>query len=156
MLRFSTWPLAAVLLLSPVEVTDSVDAFWAEAARTVEEGDFEGYAALYHPDAVLVNGISGASYPVAVALAGWKQGFDDTREGRMTAGLQTRFSERLLGETTAHETGIFRYTSQRPGEAPETAYIHFQDLLVRVDGEWRWVMEYQIAVATEEEWDALR
>lgn len=56
-----------------------VDDYWAEVSRTVTEGDFEGYAALYHEDAVLVNGISGQSYPISDALAGWRQGFEDTK-----------------------------------------------------------------------------
>ena len=32
---------------------NGLDAYWREAARTVREGDFEGYKATYHPDAVL-------------------------------------------------------------------------------------------------------
>ena len=46
-----------------------IDAFWDEAVRTVEEGDYDGYAALYHEDAVLVNGLAGTSVPIADALA---------------------------------------------------------------------------------------
>ena len=68
-----------------------LDAFWEEASRTVEEGDFEGYANTFHPDAILVNGISGNSYPISNALQGWKQGFDDTKAGEMKASVEFRF-----------------------------------------------------------------
>ena len=40
------------------ETSDSLadlDAFWNEVSGTVAEGDFEGYAATYHPDAILVS-----------------------------------------------------------------------------------------------------
>jgi len=125
-----------------------IDDFWTEAIRTVEEGDFEGYSALYHEDAVLVNGISGEVYPISQALAGWKQGFDDTKAGRTVAELDFRFTTRLHGETTAHETGYFRYSAGEP------AYIAFESLLVKEEDGWKWVMEYQKSVVTEAEWDA--
>jgi hypothetical protein len=37
------------------QTTSELDAFWDEMSRTVEAGDFDGYSALYHPDAVLVS-----------------------------------------------------------------------------------------------------
>ena len=49
-----------------------------------------------HPDAVLVVGGSG-SYPIATALAGWKSGFDDTREGRAEAGVEFSFFKPEIG-----------------------------------------------------------
>lgn len=151
--------LVLVLLYGPpslsaaVPANDSLDAFWDEAERTVREGDFEAYAALYHQDAVLVNGIAGTTQPIARALDGWKEGFDATRAGRMTATVDFRFTQRLRGDSTAHETGIFRYTATEDGETT-TAYVHFEALLVRTDAGWRWLMEYQTERATPAEWRA--
>lgn len=150
----SLLPLLAVLFVSVSAQTETVDALWDEAIRTVVEGDFEGYAALYHEDAVLVNALSGESYPIATALDGWRQGFDDTASGEMVADLEFRFTHRLLGETTAHETGIFAYTGHPADEEAGPVYIHFESLLVKIDGRWLWVMEYQKSIATEEEWIA--
>ena len=138
---------------APAQVTTELDSYWAEVSRTVREGDFEGYAELYHPDAVLVAGGSG-TYPIARALAGWKQGFDDTREGRAKAGVEFRLTERLNDATTAHETGIFRYTLA-PEEGDDViAQVEFEALLVKKDGKWLMVMEYQKGPATDEEWAA--
>lgn len=150
-------PLLTVLFLLPAQdpATD-VDALWDEMSRTVEEGAFEDYAALYHEDAVLVNGISGESYPISSALDGWKQGFLDTKAGKMKAGVEFRFSKRMHSETTAHDTGIFNYYSQMEGKEPQPIYVHFQGLLVKKDGEWKLLMEYQESMATEEEWEKLK
>ena len=132
-----------------------LNAFWAEASRTVAEGDFEGYASTYHPDAVLVSGFNQNSYPIAAALDGWKQGFLDTKAGNMVAGVEFRFTERRFDETTAHETGIFHYTiTSNEGDSTDV-YIHFEALLVKKDG-WEMMMEYQKASATEEEWSAAK
>lgn len=136
------------------QVADELDAYWAEVSRMVAQGDFEGYAALYHPDAVLVSLNSGDSFPIAQALAGWKQGFDDTAEGRAEAGVDFRFTQRLHDETTAHETGIFRYTLVPETGEPVVAPVHFEALLVKKDGRWLMLMEYQKEMATEEEWTA--
>ena len=153
-----TFSILAGMLLPPsqidAQVTPQLDAFWAEMARTVQEGDFEGYGRLYHPDAVLVSLGSETSYPIARALAGWEQGFIDTHEGRAEASVTFRFTQRLHDETTAHETGIFRYTLTPTNGDPRVASIHFEGLLVRQDGTWLLVMEYQKRPATDEEWAA--
>ena len=135
------------------QATTELDAYWAEGERTVAEGDFDGYSRIYHPDAVLVVKGSG-SYPISQALAGWKPGFDDTREGRAAAGVEFRLTERLVGETTAHESGIFRYFLTPEEGEEQVALIHFEALLVKKDGRWLMLMEYQKGPATEEEWAA--
>ena len=88
-------------------VKDELKAFWREVSRTVNTGDYEGYAALYHPDAVLVVGPAygktgqGKSMPIADALAGWKSGFDATKAGKLDANVGFRFSETALGDGVA-------------------------------------------------------
>ena len=153
MIRLTT--LCLILFFPSVvqsQVLTELDDYWAEISRTVEEGDFEGYSRLYHPDAVLVSLGSGGSYPIARALEGWEQGFLDTRAGRVQASVAFRFTQRLHDETTAHETGIFRYTLE-PGDGSQTVVmVHFEGLLVRQDGAWLMVMEYQKHPATEEDW----
>lgn len=131
----------------------SLDAYWAEVSRTVEEGDFEGYSDLYHADAVLVSSSSGNSYPIASALAGWEQGFVDTREGRASASVDFRFTERLNDGTTAHETGIFNYRLEGADGQVSDQFIHFEALLVHRGG-WVMMMEFQKESATAEEWEA--
>jgi ketosteroid isomerase-like protein len=148
----------SLALLSPLpavaQATAELDGFWAEMSRTVAEGDFAGYAALYHPDAVLVSLGANVSHPIADALAGWKQGFDDTRAGMAAAGVEFRFTQRLHDASTAHETGIFRYTLDPEEGDPIDAMVHFEGLLVKKDGRWQLVMEYQKQPATNAEWEA--
>jgi ketosteroid isomerase-like protein len=149
--------VGAVLLAaapSGAQTTAALDTFWDEVSRTVAEGDFEGYGALYHPDAVLVSLDPPSSVPIAEALAGWAPGFADTREGRAAARVEFRFTRRIHDATTAHETGMFRYVFHPRGGEPTPATVHFEALLVRVDGRWRMVMELQKEPATEEEWAA--
>ena len=156
-LSFVCFATLALMLCLPssaaAQVTDELDAYWAELSRTVEEGDYEGYGALYHPDAVLVAAGS-ASMPIADALAGWKQGFVDTAEGKANAGVVFRFTERVNSETTAHETGMFAYSFAPTGEDAQGSAVHFTALLVKRDGEWLMVMEHQKQAVTDEEWAA--
>lgn len=129
-----------------------LNAFWKEASRTVAEGDFKGYAATYHPDAVLVN--DKTSYPISQALSGWKQGFDDTVSGKMQAGVSFRFSKRVHDDTTAHEKGMFHYYSIDADGKRNDGYFHMNALLVKKDSHWLMVMEHQVGVGTKAEWDA--
>lgn len=131
-----------------------LDTFWSAVSRSVGDGDFEGYRATCHEKGVLVSGVRGTCQPLAVALARWKQEFADTREGKMKASVAFRFSQRLGDESTAHETGIFLYSTISPDGQTNSEYIHFECLLVK-EGGWKTMMEYQKSKATEADWEAL-
>jgi len=134
---------------------DELNAFWAEVSRTVQEGDFYGMAATYHDDAILVNGMSETSYPIASALKGWKPDIDRTKAGEVAASVEFRFSQRLSDETTAHETGIFHYSAKPEDGELNEYYIFFEGLLVKKGGEWKMLMEYQRSTATAEDFAVL-
>lgn len=104
-----------------------LDAFWREASRTVREGDFAGYKATYHEDAVLVS---------------------------LKDSVQFKFAKRVGDDTTAHESGIFLYSETDAAGKTKDSYVHFDALLVKRGG-WKMVMEYQKNEATKAEWDAL-
>ncbi|MFK7814282.1 MAG: hypothetical protein AB8B59_17420 [Maribacter sp.] len=135
-----------------------LDQFWTELSRTVNDGDFEGYKATYHDDAVVVftTGENKASMSISKALANWQQDFIDTKAGKTVNSVAFRFSQRVGDATTAHETGIFVFQSNsKNGEISPKQYVHFEALLVKHDSAWLMVMEYQKSRATEEEWELL-
>ncbi len=136
-----------------------LDKRWAKLAKTVEEGDFEGYKALYHPDAVVVfaGGENKISVPISKALASWEKGFNNTRDGKQKDTVEFRFSQRIVNETTAHETGIFIFTSMDNNGKVKAKYVtHFEMVWVKKEGNWYALTEYQKSDATQEEWDALK
>ncbi|MFK7923837.1 MAG: hypothetical protein AB8H47_17895 [Bacteroidia bacterium] len=142
----------------PIRIVE-LDQYWTELSRTVKEGDFEGYSAGYHEDAVIIfaSGKNKSSVPISKALAGWKQGFEDTKAGKTNASVAFRFSQRIGDETTAHETGIFNYTTyDKSGKVTGAYPTHFEMLLVKRDGKWLGLMEYQKSTATQAEWEALQ
>ncbi len=136
-----------------------LDLFWAELARTVIEGDHEGYQALYHEDAIVVfaAGKKKGSVSIADAMKGWMQGFVDTKAGKKKDHVEFRMSQRIGNETTAHETGIFAFTSaDGEGNVQGKYLIHFEMLFVKKDDKWLAMMEHQKSEASEEEWNALK
>ncbi len=136
-----------------------LNQFWNELSRTVREGDFEGYKATYHADAVCVftTGKNKKSSPIAIQLGLWKSGFADTKAGKTQDKVEFRFSQRVGDSTTAHETGIFYFTSvDKNGKVLSKGGVHFESLLVKRNGFWLAMMEYQKSKATQEEWDALK
>jgi peptidyl-prolyl cis-trans isomerase A (cyclophilin A) len=132
-------------------ILQELDLFWAELAQTVADGDFEGYKATYHPDAVLVSESSRTSSPISQAFAGWEQGFADTRAGKIHASVEFRFTRRFNDATTAHETGIFHYAMEDENGARKDSYAHFEALLVKKE-RWKTIMEYQKSPASPTEW----
>jgi hypothetical protein len=148
----------------PASPADSIritelNLYFAELSRTVREGDFEGYKATYHKDAVCVftTGQKKRTAPIDVQLALWKPGIDDTKAGKTKNNVEFRFSQRVGDPASAHETGIFNFTSiDKNGKALASGYVHFEILLVKRNGVWLALMEYQKSKATQEEWDALK
>jgi len=130
-----------------------LDKYWKEVSRTIDEGDFEGYAATFHEKAVYVSDIRGETYPIVNALVRWKKDFDDTKAGLRKSSVEYKFNKRLGDSTTAHESGIFCYSFEVNGEK-KSYYINFDGLLVKEDS-WKMMMEYQKSEATSQDWDKL-
>ena len=135
-----------------------LDRYWEILSQTVKEGDFEGYKAIYHEDAIAVFGVgkNKVSVPIEKALAAWEKGFNDTKAGKRNDNVEFRFSQRIGSPTTAHETGIFIATSTDNNGVTERYVIHFEMLLIKKDDNWYALMEYQKSEASQEEWDALK
>lgn len=145
--------------LKEIKRLAELDVYWENLSRTVKEGDFEGYKATYHKDAVVIfaSGKNKSSMPISKALAGWKKGFDETKTGNRKDSAEFRFSQRIGDETSAHETGIFIFTSiDKNGKVTAKYITHFEMLLVKRNGKWLGVMEYQKSDATQKEWEALK
>ena len=150
-------------LIEQVHPNDStrlaeLDSYWSKLANTVKNGDFEGYAAAYHEDAVVVfaTGDNKVSVPLSSAMEGWKEGFINTKVGLHIDSVRFRFSQRIGNATTAHETGIFHFTSyDNDGKLLGEYLVHFEMLLIKRGDNWLGVMEYQKSNATQEEWDLL-
>lgn len=152
----------ATLLLCPHARADDetatrlkeLDAYWSEVSRAVAAGDFAAYSATCHKEGVLVSGKSKTSHALTEALERWEPGFQDTKDGKIKASVTFRFSQRFGNHNTAHETGMFLYSTVDAEGLTKRAYIHFEALLVK-RGAWKIIMEYQKSEGTEAEWDAL-
>jgi len=139
--------------------TEIDKTYWSVISKAVKEGDFEAYSETCHENAVLVTsaGKNKRSYPMTVALARWKQGFVNTKQGKQMDNVSFRFSQRIGDETTAHETGIFYFTSHdSKGQLIEEYYTPVEALLLKQGDKWVCLMEYQKTEVTREEWDALK
>lgn len=147
------------LSLLPIAVTAgekqifSTDSLYHEIIRTVVEVDFKAMAASYHPDAVLVT--AKVSMPIGVVMKRWKEEGEKFQKEGGTATVSFRFSDRKVSETTAFETGIFRYSTTDKDGTVKTMLSHFQDLNVKKNGQWLTILEHQTSSATEAEWNAL-
>ena len=149
-------PDAAVIDAATAQRLRELDDYWSRVSKAVREGDFEAYQATCHPSGILVSGNKSMSQPLTAALARWKQEFIDTKSGAMKAKVEFRLSKRMGDATTAYETGIFRYESQRPGEDPKVEYVRLEALLLKENGRWQIMMEHQRESTTEQEWQALQ
>jgi len=132
-----------------------LDNYWNEVSRCVKEGDFDGYKATCHKDGVLVSGKSNQTYPLSKALEKWKQDFTDAKSGKTKTSVEFRFSKRLGDNTTAHETGMFRYTRVNADSTITVYYINLEALLIK-RGTWKMMMEYQKSEGSEKEWNKLK
>ena len=148
-----TFFLGGILLAG--DTVGELDEYWKRVSNAVRTGNLEAYRATCHPDGVLISGKAKKSELLSQALIRWGKEFADTRAGKMQADVKFRFSERIAGKDTAHERGIFLYSSKKKGEEWKKDYVHFEALLVKKNGEWKILMEFQKSSATPKEWESL-
>ena len=138
-------------------VLQELNAYWAEMARTLSEGDFEGMQSLYHPDAIWEGG-SGDSLTISLEsepLLAFKPFLEEVRAGNRRAGIEFRFSSRNYDENTAHEIGVMRSHDEPEGQERTYRYWRLDSYLVK-KGTWMMLIENQTNfVLTESDWTAL-
>ncbi len=160
LLRASTRLLLSIVSLAPLQAhaqgPTELDALWAEVARSVATGDADLYLSTDHPDAIFVSTRRGITRTVAEDVEANRAAWNDTRDGRARRSVEFRFTERLNNATSAHEVGIFRYSSTEADGTTRVALIHFEAALVKKDGRWLQLLELQTSDATAAEWDAAR
>lgn len=148
-----TFFLGGILLAG--DTVGELDEYWNRVSKAVRTGDLEAYRATCHQDGVLISGKAKKSELLSQALIRWGKEFADTKAGKMQAEVKFRFSGRITGKDTAHEKGIFLYSSKKKGEEWKKDYVHFDALLVKKDGGWKILMEFQKSSATQKEWESL-
>ena len=148
-----TFFLGGILLAG--DTVGELDEYWNRVSKAVRTGDLEAYRATCHQDGVLISGKAKKSELLSQALIRWGKEFADTKAGKMQADVKFRFSERIVGKDTAHERGIFLYSSKKKGEEWKKDYVHFEALLVKKNGEWKILMEFQKSSATQKEWESM-
>ena len=148
--------LALAPFPSEAQVTAELDALWARVAESVATGDPDLYLSTYHPDAIFVSVRRGITRTVVEDVEANRAVWAETRDGRAERSVEFRFTERLHGESSAHEAGIFRYASTEADGSTRVALIHFEAALVKKDGVWLQLLELQTSDATEDEWEQAR
>ena len=142
-------------ILQAGDTAKELDEYWKRVSTAVRTGNLEAYRATCHQDGVLISGKAKKSELLSQALIRWGKEFADTRAGKMQADVKFRFSERITGKDTAHEKGIFLYSSKKKGEEWKKDYVHFEALLVKKGGDWKILMEFQKSSATQKEWESM-
>ena len=136
-------------------VQTELDLMWDNMSKAVARGDIKAYRSMFHQDAVLVKGDTGSSYHIDKAFARWKQGFEDTKSGKIEANVTFRFSQRIHDKNTAHETGMYHYYSIDETGERKDYYVDLEALLVKKNDEWLVIMEFQKSSSTKAQWDLL-
>ena len=147
--------LASSALADDGDSKAELDAYWTALAKTVRTGDAASYRALYHADAVVVMVESGESRTIDAMMTKWTPGFEATAAGKMRADVESRFSKRIVGKSTAWESGVFHYWTIDPKGIRADHYVWFESLFVKKDGKWLQSMELQKKTATLDEWKSL-
>ena len=126
---------------------------WAVLVRTVATDDIAGMGAVYFPNAVLVDARS--TTPIKETLARWGKDMADAKAKGNRAEVEFRFSRRTDNPESAFEIGMFRYTVIEKSGTRTSKVYPFEQLLAKVDGKWKVLMERQFAEVPQAEWEKL-
>jgi hypothetical protein len=143
-------PAAVPSAVSTAEIDRDV---WLPLVESVKTDDIALMSSTYAPHAVLVT--PRTTQAMRDALAGWGRDMVTNTAKGTRARVEFRFSRRMDGATTAFETGIFNYTTIDSAGVEKPGLYPFEELLAKIDGHWRILMERQFPATTQAEWDKL-
>ena len=120
---------------------------------TVAADDIVGMGNVYFPNAVLVRPLG--TDPIKETLDRWGRDMVAAKAKGNRATVEFRFSRRQDDTATAFEAGIFKYTVIEKAGGSHPRFYPFEELLAKMSGKWRVLMERQFAEVTEQEWNNL-
>ena len=126
---------------------------WSVFVATVSADDIVGMGNVYFPDAVLVR--PRGTQPIKQTLEGWGRDMVAAKARGSRATVEFRFSRRQDDASTAFDAGIFKYSVIEKSGASVSKFYPFEELIAKMDGKWRVLMERQFTEVTREEWDKL-
>ena len=126
---------------------------WSVFVATVAADDIVGMGNVYFPDAVLVR--PRGTQPIKQTLEGWGRDMVAAKARGSRATVEFRFSRRQDDASTAFDAGIFKYSVIEKSGASVSKFYPFEELIAKMDGKWRVLMERQFTEVTQEEWDKL-
>lgn len=143
----------ATALIATASSYDIDRDVWNVIIDTVKRDDIVGMGKTYHPDAVVVTPRD--TQPIKSTLERWGRDMVTNKAKGTTATVEFRFKLRQDGATSAFESGFFKYTTIDKAGVSTPGYYPFEQLLVKIDGRWRILMERQFAPVTETDWAKL-
>ena len=75
-------------------------------------------------------------------MAGIQESFNHSKEKKETRSIELRFFERLANDSIASERGIYKFILNKSTDEERTYYGQFHVLLVKRDGKWKILMDY--------------
>ena len=88
-------------------------------------------------------------------LVKWGEGMERGKAAGTEASVSFRFGNRQHDETTAFESGMFKYTEIDPDGTERSSFVPFEALLVKKDGKWLMLMERQLEPLDQAAWEAM-
>ena len=126
---------------------------WSVISQAVANADIEAMASTYHPDAVVVS--AEKTSPIKSTLVNWGEGMKKAAKDGTKASVSFRFASRIDNDSSAFETGIFKYTSIDASGKETRMFMNFETLLVKKDNRWLYLMEHQLDESDETSWNNL-
>jgi ketosteroid isomerase-like protein len=126
---------------------------WSVIIQTVAADDIVRMGDVYFPDAIVV-GPRGTK-PIKETLERWGRDMVAAKAKGNRATVEFRFAQRQDDQTTAYESGIFKYTVIDKAGKSSSTFTPFQQLLAKTNGRWRVLMERQLSEVTQVAWDGL-
>jgi ketosteroid isomerase-like protein len=118
---------------------------WHPFAAAYGGLDADAFMALNHPDVVHVDGTGGHITGYDEYAAQMRAFFAMVAERGDRIGIEFRFQERIAAGEHASERGLFRLSVAPADGDPRERYGRFHTIARRVDGRWRFAVDYDTA-----------
>jgi ketosteroid isomerase-like protein len=116
---------------------------WTPFSEAYATGDAEKYLALHTPDLIRATGGDAAAVKDFAAYKIGAHGhFDWNKANNRRVEIAFSFFERVAGEATASERGIYRYTAILPDGERQHFYGKFHVFLQKMGGTWKIAVDY--------------
>lgn len=125
-----------------IENIKQINGIWVKFCQAFDSSDYESFNSIHSTEVMRISSDANRIMLSEDYMNANKEYFNNFKNNNIKCEISLRFFERMNNDSFASERGIYKFIFNKGTEKEQIYYGKFHALLVKENGVWRILMDY--------------